>query len=637
MLRRLVRGRSTGISIPLTQGSPEDYCRKAALLFKDPRCYIFIDTSFLMWLTKIGPAARNEFVSWIGRTCADRYLVPVWAAHEYQQHYCRKTVLKEGLSPLVKTIEKAGRSLYKELHPFLQAPLPDGNPDPAEQQTEVLELLRDISKLATTLDSWKDTYDSNSIDVLSFINAHPALGSGVLEHIAEIQTMGEGRYDGRVPPGFQDRNKAPRMDAIDGEDVEVGSNRWGDLIFWFEVIQLARRSKADKIIVLSNDRKNDWKFGSSQTIKSTEQALADLSDSWNVPTTHPMLIFEAANSAGASDVLLVDALSLGGVLALAGEGQTGNLRRAASIPTPPAPTTRKQERKERARAAIVAGSADGAVPTAAQSKVSFAVASGFTISPATMRIALDSSRKPIEDAPKKLVQACSAAWAEGRNVVDVVIDHGFTGFLIRDVVAFARGIHDAALADPAVASLPMSDLVAALDEWEEPIASCVFLGLMASAYFLPGSLLPRWVAESPQMQALLERQASEYGRAPVEAVAKKLGTSTPRPIYIPTTSDEKVSVQIRHENIDDRVLISNILINDVPVFEEAQGHVELKLRELLVAERANAGALAHAVCRVYAIPYGRIMIVDSPYQEFEISATAGLISPKAVPRKKEDS
>lgn len=647
MLRQLAPQRHVGIEIPLKQWTPEEYCLKAASLFKDPKCQIYIDTSFLMWLTKIGPTARREFVDWVEKTSAGRYVVPVWAAHEYQQHHSRKTVLKEGLEPLVKTINSAGRSLYKQLHPYLQSPLPEGKPDASEQQTEVLELLRDISKLATTLDGWKETFQSNSTDVLAFINGHPALGSGVLEHIAKIQAIGELRYDGRIPPGFQDRGKTTRVDTVDGEDVEVGSNRWGDLIFWLEVIQLAKRAKAQKILVLTNDRKNDWKFGASQSAKSTDEALKELAESWNVPTTHPMLVYEAANSAGASDVLLVDAVSLSGVLALAREGNTSNLRRAASIPTPQAPPTRKQDLKNRARAAMSAAasaSPDAATETstetsscAAQPKQSFAAASAFNVSPVTLRLALEASRQPIQGRPQALVQTCVSAWQAGQSLVDEVTSHGFEGFAMRNVVAFARSVHEEALTDPAVASLPMSDLVDALDEWDEAVASSIYLGFLASAYFEPDTLKPRMVAESPQLQALLERFSSDFGRAPVEAIAKKLEAGTPRPIYLPTTTEQKVSVRIRHEIIDDKILISGILLDDLPIFEEAQGHKELQLRELLGAERANAEAIAHTLGSVYAIPFRQIAIVGSPTQEFEISPTAGLIAPKSVLRTKEST
>jgi PIN like domain len=645
MLRRLAPQRDIGIEIPLTQRTPEEYCLKAASRFKDPKCQIYIDTSFLMWLAKIGPTARQEFVDWIDKTSAGRYVVPVWAAHEYQQHHSRKTVLKEGLEPLVKTINSAGRSLYKQLHPYLQSPLPEGKPDASEQQTEVLELLRDVSKLATTLESWKETFQSNSTDVLAFINKHPALGSGVLEHIAKIQTVGELRYDGRIPPGFQDRGKSARVDTVDGEDVQVGSNRWGDLTFWLEVIQLAKRAKAQTILVLTNDRKNDWKFGASQSAKSTDEALKELADSWNVPTAHPMLVYEAANSAGASDVLLVDALSLSGILALAGESNTANLRRAASVPTPPAAPTRKQDLKSRARAAMSSAasvSPDVAPETSTKtsssgvpSKQSFAAASAFKISAVTLRLALEASRQPIQGRPAALVETCVSAWQAGRSLVDEVTSHGFDGFAMRDVVAFARGMHEEALTDPAVASLPMSDLVDALDEWDEAVASSIYLGFLASAYFEPGTLKPRIVAENPQLQALLEKFSSDFGCAPVEAIAKKLEAGTPRPIYLPNTTERKVSVRIRHEIIDDKILISSMLLDDLLIFEEAQGHKELQLRELLGVERANAEAIAHTVGSVYAIPVRQIAIIDSPTQEFEISPTAGLVAPKSVPRTKE--
>jgi len=65
--------------------------------------------------------------------------------------------------------------------------------------------------------------------------------------MATLEAKGTARYTQDVPPGFLDRRK---VDA-----PTKGSNRYGDFLFWEEVIQHARTIGARTVIIVTRDRK----------------------------------------------------------------------------------------------------------------------------------------------------------------------------------------------------------------------------------------------------------------------------------------------------------------------------------------------------------------------------------------------
>ena len=60
----------------------------------------------------------------------------------------------------------------------------------------------------------------------------------------EVITEAELRYQIYKPPGYEDRKKPP-------------PSKYGDLFFWFQVIEFSHRRKTD-IVLVSDERKGDW-------------------------------------------------------------------------------------------------------------------------------------------------------------------------------------------------------------------------------------------------------------------------------------------------------------------------------------------------------------------------------------------
>src|SRR5437763_849711 len=71
------------------------YLERLAELISKAGTHVYFDTSFLMWLAKLGRPAREQFLAWVTAEGAMRFHVPLWAAHEFFKHQVRETIQAE--------------------------------------------------------------------------------------------------------------------------------------------------------------------------------------------------------------------------------------------------------------------------------------------------------------------------------------------------------------------------------------------------------------------------------------------------------------------------------------------------------------------------------------------------------------
>ncbi len=89
------RTKSATAIVPLIGRVPETsdaYLARLAKLISATDTHVYFDTSFLMWLAKLGRPAREQFLAWVTVEGATRFHVPLWAAHEFFKHQVRKTI-----------------------------------------------------------------------------------------------------------------------------------------------------------------------------------------------------------------------------------------------------------------------------------------------------------------------------------------------------------------------------------------------------------------------------------------------------------------------------------------------------------------------------------------------------------------
>ena len=93
------------LTVPSETEGSADFKQRLAALFAAQSTHIYIDTSFLMWMTKVGSRSRQELIGWIQQNCTGRVHVPIWGSKQI-----RVTVYGRAQALPVST--SSGRSLY---------------------------------------------------------------------------------------------------------------------------------------------------------------------------------------------------------------------------------------------------------------------------------------------------------------------------------------------------------------------------------------------------------------------------------------------------------------------------------------------------------------------------------------------
>jgi hypothetical protein len=267
------------------------------------------DTSILVWLTQIGKAARAQLKEWIDTVGERRFHVPVWAAHEFFNHHVNDLIGRK-LSGAADAMRKTADETYSEIRPFRREPVDERTPE--ELHLQARDTLVQLKRLATDVGRWKEKhYQQHLQEVVDLITSlRLRHRPGIIEFMADIDVLERNRYSGRVPPGFKDKHKKQKRSESANSDAAGelhGSNRYGDLMFWREVLEHASADAAiTGIVIISNDAKNDWQMGGGRSPEE-DLEMREMRKGWPpIPTVHPMLRYEANYKAAVTTVMLVD-------------------------------------------------------------------------------------------------------------------------------------------------------------------------------------------------------------------------------------------------------------------------------------------------------------------------------------------
>jgi hypothetical protein len=617
--------------IPTKGETSSDFVARAAVLLESSDTLVYVDTSILMWLTKIGRTSRRQLFDWLAQNCEGRLFVPVWAAHEYLRHHVERTINSD-LDEKADEIAKIAGA-YAYLRPFLDDSL--GNETATDQQVRARRVLTELEALAGTARKWKREYPVHAADVIEFINTHVPESTTVFDYMSEIEVLGEGRFSSRIPPGFQDRRKKEqqRTDDAGAVDGTVGSNRWGDLIFWKEVLDHARNAGARTIIILSNDRKNDWHLG-GRNDEGGDPDLIVLRKDWKpLPRAHPMLRLEAQLAADVEEVMLLDAPYLGFILRKIAGDAVKAFDDVAIVPDPPRAPTEAERRKEKAEAEK--GAREQRVATgAALLGFRFADSDKVALKPARLRRALLESRVPLppEGAARALFEDINTAVASGTSVSDLLVKERLGNLDNVMLASVAREVHDRGIAGEPRYDEALADLVKTLDELPVATAASLYLGLIASMYLVRPDDDTRIPPRSPIIQSLFERQSAEYAALPIQALDTRMAKLERGPLYRLATDMPAVYVVLDHaSNADGEVVLQGIRISGEQVVTLAQGNRDLRLANLF-GERTEATGreLVERACSLFGVPWGQVQEIPEFAQSYALLPTIGSKAPNSV-------
>lgn len=627
------------LTIPCETEDSAAFKSRLSALVRDKGAHIYVDTSFLMWMTKIGSQSRRELLEWLEANCAGRVHVPIWAAHEYLKHHVAGTIVAELGEKTDEVAALVGRT-YSYFRPFIDEAYGEGAEDPSTIRAATRSALNALDRLAAISRQWHKSYQKHASEVIAFINANTPETTPLYDYFQDLPGIGAGRFVGSIPPGFRDRRKKGSGSSGNGENDEApaDSNRFGDLVFWKELLDHARSAQARAVIVLTNDRKNDWHLGRSDTLQ-IEPALLALKKSWKpVPRAHPMLVMEAKLVAQIEEVELLDSPYLAALLRDVAEDNVRSFADVAIIPDGPEPESESDRRAKLIEDRLAADSAKAAAYAAEKGHV-FPDAPEVVASPAALRRALLESRQPIAERSALLLGEWRATVEAQKPVGESLTQAKLDGLDQKELVRLARELHDRVLSEEAGYVEALADLVSLLDVLPPNTASCFYLGFLASMYLERETNASRIPPSSPVAQQLFERQVAAYAANAIGAVAKRIRDNDFGPLYVPSIDLAPFSVSLDTEvNTPGLDELRSLRIGGVELLTAAQADDALRLAALFdIAKPIDGDAIVRKACELFALPAGQVERTEAFALHYTLTETIGFKRPVDVSIPKEQA
>nr|WP_176439053.1 PIN-like domain-containing protein [Puniceibacterium sediminis] len=288
---------------------------------------IYLDTSSLVWMYRLSSGARREFMDWASAGgLSGKVHIPIWSLHELHKHRGAPDVLFPA-RPKITSIEKELESLTESASLFVDDDLAVRKAFGGRSQ--YLDFLDDAKKkLIRALKVMKEV-DTAKVeeDILPFFERIALRGA--FPDIPTAQREFGSRSEGRVPPGYQDSRKK----GDDGEVGGSGANRFGDLVFWQEILRdTLSKEQIQKVIIITHDGKPDWVF-SPQRYKDYDGKVRNNSAKPKVVTCpHPTLSAEIALTSGIEELYILTIPQLVQLISSRGDAKSvQQLARAVQI------------------------------------------------------------------------------------------------------------------------------------------------------------------------------------------------------------------------------------------------------------------------------------------------------------------
>ncbi len=241
--------------------SKEDFSK----LWKD--CVFIFDANVLLNLYRYTASTANELIVILGKL-SNRIWLPYQAALEYQKD--RLNVISqqsEAYEKIQEWLQDVQRKLENQLRSYGKHPLID-----------VEKMIKKISHLFNAFEKELNKNKQQHPDLIhsdALRNIITSLFDGKVgppyseDELEQMYKKGEKRYRQSIPPGFSDANKE-------------GTQKYSDLVLWFQVIDKAKKIKKP-IIFVTDEKKVDWwyKF-KGETIGPHPKLIEEIKSEANV-------------------------------------------------------------------------------------------------------------------------------------------------------------------------------------------------------------------------------------------------------------------------------------------------------------------------------------------------------------------
>jgi len=627
------------LSIPTSPEHSADFKKRIGVLLGDGETHVYIDTSFLMWATKIGPASRCELLDWLRTELGDRVHVPTWAAHEYLRHHVAGTIVEE-LDHKAAELSGLVNGSFNYFRPFLDDPALPAAEAYDRLRASAREAINTFDRIVKSARGWRRAYPDHAKDVIEFINERVLDVDELFEDVTESAAEGAARYEGRVPPGFKDRNKKGSSGGDFENDSIDGANRYGDLIFWKEAIKHAQANSAKAIIILTNDQKNDWRMGGGTNANIDSEMLA-IRKSWRpVPAIHPMLALEA-KLFGIANAALLDSQYLAVHLRDVDEKRVASFADVAIVPDPPPALTEDDRRKaalEKRREEDERREfeqAEKATDRAKELGYRFADDPALKVSKASFTRALLASRAGADERGEEFLSKARTGADDYVRISDQLDGDAIAGMDQDQLARMARGLHDSVLAGVSGFEEALADLGDLLPELPTGTASAITLGLMASMYLETETGNSRIPPRSPIADVLFGATHELFGELPSQIIAKRLSGNDRRPLHIPLELVIECHFETEAESAESDE-IRSLKISGVETLLPAQESPSLSLSEIFEGDTAKGTEIIERAARLFGLPLERLDAGGDESSIYRIPDGMGFKEPKMAFRAKKE-
>ena len=550
--------------IPIEHEGVGAFIARAKTVLAQPDTHIYVDTSLAMWLTAMGPTSRDCFFRW-SETLSDRIHVPIWTLQEYFRHHKRKTQVNAIIEKCSEA-EKALNALGSHMRVYADGALVPDQPEMAFLQ-ELADASDAVARAVRLAKGWD--YMSAAMPVIEWLNNHALTTTKTFAAFAELGRRGGLRYSHDVPPGFEDRRKK--------------RNRYGDLLFWEDVVEDVRERKAAAGVILTRDRKSDWFFSSVEPEPDDE--WKHLGGRWNpVPAPHPLLTAEM-KSAAKAELLLIDDLYLGAVMWSTDKAKFGRLAAVSFKMT--------LSRLE-AELAPPASASDRALRRAASETIPLKMA---------LEIVQGAKAAIASEQVSGILASLDGEAPEIEAAIEAVTPEWIATFPVADLAVLSRKLYDAAQDVPSAAYAMGARLLDCLDACDAMHASAIVSGMLVGAYY--DGETPRERPAGALLQSVFEWRIDAGVVRALDTLKRELIKQASPAIFLPSSSRMPIILQFAGSQsvITTPAALGQIFVGTQPILVDPVTDPNRALQLLLgSASETDVGRLIDLVATYYGIP-----------------------------------
>jgi len=240
------------------------------------------DANVLLSLYRYPQQAREDMFK-VLEGLKERIWIPFQVALEYQRN--RLNVIVGENAKFQKTLDNLHKTESDVAHTVSSlelerrgleidtAPLISALSDAVAKLKNAVDEGRARQSLVSHSDEIRDRLDNILVD--GRVGSPPASQA----EIDQLVKDGQSRYDNGIPPGFKDAAKAKNpAEATYFHDGMEYQAQFGDLIAWRQLLGHAKQTGLKKVILVTNDRKDDWWLREAgQTLGPQPQLVHEIS------------------------------------------------------------------------------------------------------------------------------------------------------------------------------------------------------------------------------------------------------------------------------------------------------------------------------------------------------------------------